>query len=84
MLSGTPVVATDIPGARVVVKKTGMGEIVPAGDPAALGTALARVMKNRQAYVKSPSEINRVFGFEQTVDGYERLLRDAACRAGKS
>lgn len=78
MLNGTPVVATDIPGARVVVQKTGMGEIVPPGDPARLGEALNRVLQNREAYVKPASAIEQDFGFKQTVDGYERLLLDAA------
>jgi len=84
MLSGTPVVATDIPGARVVVQKTGMGEIVPPDDPQALGWALTRVLQNRANYARPASEIDQVFGFELTIDGYERLLRDAANRARQS
>ncbi len=33
MRCGTPVVATDIPGARVVVQKTGMGRLSPRATP---------------------------------------------------
>lgn len=81
MQCGTPVVATDIPGARVVVQRTGMGELSPRGDPQAFGQALLKVLDNRAAYVKSPAEIDAVFGLEATIDGYERLLYDAAARA---
>jgi glycosyltransferase involved in cell wall biosynthesis len=78
MRCGTPVVATDIPGAREVVKVTGMGEIVPPRDPEAMGQAIVRVFDNRDRYVKPLSEIDKAFNFEETVDRYERHLRQAA------
>lgn len=83
MLCGAPVVATDIPGARVVVRKTGMGEIVPARDPQALGEALVRIVDNRSAYVKPRAHIESIFSFEKTVDQYEHYLRAAADAARK-
>jgi glycosyltransferase involved in cell wall biosynthesis len=43
MLSGLPVVATDIRGAREEVVDGETGLIVPVNDPAALGRALARL-----------------------------------------
>lgn len=78
MRCGTPVVATDIPGAREVVKVTGMGEIVPPRDPEAMGRAIVRVLDNRAAYVRPLEEIDAAFNFEETVDRYERHLRAAA------
>ncbi|HVS11730.1 MAG TPA: glycosyltransferase family 4 protein [Planctomycetota bacterium] len=78
MRCGTPVIATDIPGARIVVRKTGMGEIVPPGDPAALGEALARVLDDPDAYRKPLATIEEAFSFEETIDRYERHLRGAA------
>jgi glycosyltransferase involved in cell wall biosynthesis len=78
MRCGTPVVATDIPGARVVVRKTGMGEIVPPGQPQAMGEAINRVLADPEQYVKPLSVIEAAFGIDQTVDRYEALLRDAA------
>jgi glycosyltransferase involved in cell wall biosynthesis len=78
MRCGTPVVATDIPGARVVVQKTGMGEIVPPGNPQAMGESINRVLADPERYTKSVSDIDAVFGIDQTVDRYEALLRDAA------
>lgn len=84
MRCGTPVVATDIPGARVVVRETGMGEIVLPGDPQALGEGLIRVLDDPAHYVKPLTAIDAVYGLEQTVDRYEALLRDAAQRARRA
>lgn len=81
MRSGTPVVSTDIPGARVVVQKTGMGRVVAPGDSAAMAQGILDVLNDPAQYTKPLSEIDAVFGFQQTVDRYERLLRSAANKA---
>lgn len=78
MRCGTPVVATDIPGAREVVRVTGMGEIVPPRNPEAMGQAIVRIFDNPAAYIKPFAEIDAAFNFEETVDRYERHFRDAA------
>ena len=44
MLCGTPAVASALPGVRQPVYQTGMGEVVPFGDAAALAAALLRVI----------------------------------------
>lgn len=74
VLSGTPVVATDIPGAREVVQRTSMGLLVPPHDPAALADGLVRVLTNRAAYVRSPESVRAVFDRERSVRAYEALL----------
>ena len=84
MLCGTPVVVSDTPGAREVVRVTGMGEIFPRGDIPALAAALERVLSNRSAYVKPPEEIAATFSLERTVDGYEALFRAGPGAAGRS
>jgi glycosyltransferase involved in cell wall biosynthesis len=75
MLSGTPVVATNLPGVRVPVQKTGMGHIVAPRDAAALAEAVVDVIQNRQSYVKAREEIEKHFPFERSVDQYEKLLQ---------
>jgi glycosyltransferase involved in cell wall biosynthesis len=77
MLCGTPVVVSDTPGAREVVRVTGMGEIFARCDVPALATALGRVLANRAAYLKPREEIAATFNVERTVDGYEALFREA-------
>ncbi len=74
MLSGTPVVATNIPGAREVVRVTGMGKLVTSRDPQALANGLIQVLNHREAYTKSRAEIRAVFNTEQTLDEYEALF----------
>lgn len=74
MLSGTPVVATNIPGAREVVRVTGMGKLVTPRDPQALANGLIEALNNRMAFTKSRAEIRAVFNTEQTLDEYEALF----------
>jgi len=77
MRSGTPVVATNIPGAREVVRVTGMGQLVPPRDPVAMGMAIVKVMKNRSDFIKPVEQIETHFSFNATLECYERLLQDA-------
>ncbi|GBC79998.1 2-deoxystreptamine glucosyltransferase [bacterium HR09] len=49
MICGTPVVASDLPGVREPVRLTGMGVLVPAGDPQALASGLLQVLEGRFA-----------------------------------
>ena len=46
MAAGVPVVATDIPGYREVIRTGIDGVLVPAGDDAALADALERVLED--------------------------------------
>ncbi|GIW44441.1 MAG: glycosyl transferase family 1 [Candidatus Binatia bacterium] len=92
MLCGTPVVATDIPGVREAVRRTGMGEIVPPRNAGALADAILRVLGNRPFYVRSREDIEAVFSAERSALAYEELFRSllatgtpprARARAGK-
>lgn len=74
MLSGTPVVATNIPGAREVVRVTGMGKLVAPRDPRALAEGLIEGLTNRHAYMKTRAQIREIFNTEKTLDEYEKLF----------
>jgi len=45
MMIGKPVVASDLPGVRVSIQITGMGELVPKKNAVRLAEALDRVLK---------------------------------------
>lgn len=75
MLSGTPVVATDIPGARQVVKLTGMGTLVAPHNPAALAEGIVSVIRDRATYVRPREAIEAVFDVEKAISDYEELLQ---------
>ncbi len=78
MLSGTPVVMTNIPGGRVPVQVTGMGKLANQGDSESLGEALVDVIEHREQYVKPRAEIERCFSFQETVDQYEKYFTEFA------
>ncbi len=74
LLCGTPLVTTDIPGAREVLQVTGMGKLVEPRNERALAEGIIEVLRNRQAYIKSPETIRNVFSLERTIDAYETLF----------
>ncbi len=74
MLSGTPVVASDLPGVRQAVQRTGMGELVPPRDPQALADALVRVIQQRPQYRRPRQELERQFDLRSAITQYEDLF----------
>ncbi len=78
MLSGTPMVMTDIPGGRVPVRVTGMGKLAKQGDAKSIGHAVVDILDNPEKYHKSREEIQACFSFEETVNRYEQIFRQHA------
>ena len=74
MLNGVPVVAADLPGVRVPVRKTGMGVLVKPGDVAEIAEAIVEVLSNRNRYLRPRAEVEAAFSLEETLDSIERLL----------
>ena len=75
MLSGTPVVATNIPGAREVVQVTDMGLLVEPRNPQALAEGLLRVLRAPADYVRPYEHIRSIFSTEKTISAYEDLFQ---------
>ncbi len=74
MLQGTPVVASDLPGVRQPVLKTGFGRIVPPRDSLALADAICSVLaEGRHAY-PIPQEYLSNFGIAETALRYQALF----------
>lgn len=76
LLSGTPLVATDIPGARVVVQETGFGRLAPPEDHAALARASVAVLRDREAYQPDRATVRRIYDPEATIAHYEQIFRE--------
>lgn len=76
MMSGVPVVASDLPGVRQPVQMTGMGEIVPVGDSTALAEAIVQVLDDKQKYIRSAKTIAASFDPAGTAAEYVRLFND--------
>lgn len=70
---GAPVVATDCPsGPREILANGRYGQLVPVGDPAALATALLRVLDGET--IRPPDESWRPYQLEAVVDEYLKVL----------
>jgi len=74
MLCGTPAIASDLPGVRQPPLMTGMGEVVPVGDPEALAAAILRVIRHPDDYARPRRFVEETFSLERTVSGYETLF----------
>jgi len=74
MLCGTPAVISDIPGARMAVRWTGMGRLVTPCDPQALADGLCAVLREPDRYLKPDAEIARILDLRGSLDAYERVL----------
>ncbi len=74
LLCGTPLVVSDIPGARVVVQETGLGRLVPPGDPPALARAIVDMLRNPAPYQPTVEAVRRVFDTERTISQYEAVM----------
>jgi glycosyltransferase involved in cell wall biosynthesis len=80
MLSGTPVVAADIPGAREAVSLTGMGQLVAPGDERALASGIVDVLRDPAKVTRARSEIRAIFDPERSIDAYEAVFAELAAR----
>jgi glycosyltransferase involved in cell wall biosynthesis len=74
MLQGVPVVVTDIPGARVVVKKTGMGRVVAKEDPEALAHGIISVLLKKKEYMKKKELVEKMFDNEENYKKFEMVI----------
>lgn len=75
MFCGIPVVASDLPGVRTIVKNTKMGLITKRKDEKDLAKQLIKVLKNRQKYVRDPEMILKLYSNESSKDKFEQLYR---------
>lgn len=75
MLAGTPVVATDIPGARVVVRDTGFGQLAPPHDPEGIGATIVDTLQHPEDFQPTRAGVRQVFNNDRTLATYESILR---------
>ena len=84
MLCGTPSIASDLPGVRVPPRTTGMGDVVPVGDSAALAEAILRVLDHRERYVRPRTEIQAMYSTPRTAELYEELFEELIAERARS
>jgi glycosyltransferase involved in cell wall biosynthesis len=74
MLVGVPVVASNLPGVRVPVMKTGMGLVVPPKDSHALAQAIHTVLTHRATYVHDLGAVQDMFFPDKSFRAFSKLL----------
>ena len=84
MLLGAPAIASDLPGVRQPVRMTGMGEVVPIRDSAALAEAILRVLRDRGRYLRPRGEIEALFSTQRTAERYEQLFEELLAAGHRS
>lgn len=75
LLSGTPVVATNIPGARVVVQDTGMGRLVEPHSPESLAEGIVEVLRQPERYETDCERLRAIFDTDRSLDQYEAIMQ---------
>lgn len=76
MMMGVPVVASNLPGVRIPIRETGMGQTVALRDSSALAEAIIKVLHNKKEYFRGKEKALNLFKMENTVDFYLQLLRN--------
>jgi glycosyltransferase involved in cell wall biosynthesis len=79
---GRPIVATDVPGCREIVRHNENGLLVPAKDPQALAVALKRLLNDaelresmgKRGRAMVEAEFSTEYVVEQTLQLYKELL----------
>lgn len=78
MMCGIPSVASDIPGVRTPVQRTGFGVITAPRDPVAIGAALAQLRQAPPDAASGAEAARHLYGIDRTLDSYEDLLARCA------
>jgi len=76
MLQGTPSIASNLPGVRVPPQLTGMGEVVPIGDAAALAKAIIKIVSQPEKYQGSQEKIKNTFDPMVNAAAYETIYKE--------
>jgi glycosyltransferase involved in cell wall biosynthesis len=84
MISGTPSIASNLPGVRQPVKIHEMGKVVEIGDSEGLAEALLEVLGNRTAYIRDPQPIRQRYLPDRVAEEYEKLFAEIQREIRKS
>ena len=74
MMTGVPAVASDLPGVRMPVRRTGFGRIVPPRDPAAIHRALVELRDSPPDRQVGAAATRELYGPGTAVNQYRELF----------
>jgi glycosyltransferase involved in cell wall biosynthesis len=76
MASGTPVVASDLPGVRQPVMMTGVGRVVPPADAHALAEAIMDVLDHPTQFTGDADDVIKRFSSQRIAEEYEAVFQE--------
>jgi len=76
--SGCPVITSDIPGVRLPVKLSGMGELFKSNSSDELSNKIALVCKNGKEFYKKRVRKLDLFDYKKTVKEYNQIFKKYA------
>ena len=82
MIQGTPTVASNLPGVRVPLRLTGMGEVVPIGDSEALAEAVVQIISNPGKYQGNPNQVEKLFDPLVNAAAYLEIYQELGGKTG--
>ena len=74
MLCGTPVVASNMPGVREVVKRTGYGLLSKQRQSEDIARKISEVFKNRKKFAPNRERVSELFGMHNIIKEYDKLF----------
>lgn len=88
MAAGKPVIATDVDGARELIRPGETGWLVAPGDAEALASQIIAVLERwpqaQSTGALAAQEITATYSFEKMVARYDRLYRQLVAEAGRT
>ena len=74
MMTGVPVVASNLAGVRVPIRTTGMGIVVPPKDTRAIAEAIVTILSQPSKYIRDATWVKAQFSIDRVVAFYEELF----------
>jgi glycosyltransferase involved in cell wall biosynthesis len=74
MMAGVPSLASDLPGVRVPVQRTGFGSIVPPRDAGAIHAALVEFQRSSPDTEAGASAARELYGTDVSIRRYRELF----------
>jgi glycosyltransferase involved in cell wall biosynthesis len=75
MLSGCPVIASDMPGVRIPIKLSKMGIVVKRGKVTDLSMAIITLLSKKQK-IRSGKKAATIFSYDKSISAYEKLCKN--------
>lgn len=80
MSAEVPVIASDLPGVRVLVNETGFGEVVKPGDSQSLAEKIMSVSKGQYDSKRAAEVLSNLYRHPIPVSSYEKLFNEISSR----